>query len=75
MADDCKKHRGQTAATSPHLDQLMKALPENQSGSGRHKCTYCAYEAGFEAGFEAGCRHERFRIAKWLDVEPGELDN
>jgi biotin synthase-like enzyme len=28
----------------------MVALPENQSGGGRHKCAYCAYEQGFEDG-------------------------
>lgn len=52
MADDCEQHRGTETETSPHLDQILEELPENQSGAGRHKCAYCAYEAGLRAGLE-----------------------
>lgn len=68
MADDCKKHRGSNAEIS-YLNQLMNGLPENQSGAGRHKCAYCAYEAGVAAGI----KKERSRIAKGFNVEPDEL--
>ena len=71
MADNCEKHRGQDAETSPHLDHIMDKLPENQSGAGRHKCVYCAYEAGLEAGRQ----RERHRIAKFLGVADYELDD
>ena len=30
------------------MDVIMIGLPANQSGKGRHKCAYCAYEAGYE---------------------------
>ena len=70
MADDCEQHRGTEAETSPHLDQILEELPENQSGAGRHKCAYCAYEAGILAGLE----QERRRIARWFGVDPSELD-
>lgn len=49
---DCVKHAGQSnAANRDRLDQTMSELPDNQSGKGRHKCPYCAYEAGFNRGF------------------------
>ncbi len=45
---DCSKHAGTTKlANRIHLDVIMTALPSNQSGKGRHKCAYCAYEAGY----------------------------
>lgn len=31
-------------------EQMFKDLPEDQSGSGRHKCCGCAYETGYQAG-------------------------
>ena len=49
---DCVKHAGKiNAENRAQLDQTMRKLPENQSGKGRHKCAYCAYEAGFNHGF------------------------
>ena len=51
MANDCPKHAGQqNELQRREYDAMMRALPENQSGGGRHKCAYCAYEKGFEAG-------------------------
>ena len=35
------------------LDAVCRELPRNQSGDGRHKCVYCAYEEGYKAGIEA----------------------
>ena len=35
-----------------NLDTFMKGLDNNQGGSGRHKCPYCAYEEGFKEGYE-----------------------
>jgi hypothetical protein len=29
---------------------VLRALPESQAGSGRHKCTNCAYQKGYEDG-------------------------
>ena len=48
---DCPKHSGkQNVQARKPLDDIMYELPNNQSGAGRHKCPYCAYEAGFKAG-------------------------
>ena len=48
---DCVKHAGQgNAAYRFGLDQTMSELPDNQSGKGRHKCAYCAYESGIRRG-------------------------
>lgn len=69
MADDCEKHRGSTGQTSG-LEAIMTDLPENQSGAGRHKCPYCAYERGVLEGRES----ERNRIAKFFDCSPSELE-
>lgn len=47
---DCSTHAGKNNEGSRgHLDRLipMRGLPENQSGDGRHKCPYCAYQAGY----------------------------
>jgi hypothetical protein len=33
------------------IQSLMKYLPEDQGGKGRHKCAACAYEIGFNAGY------------------------
>ena len=34
------------------IDSVVRNLHEDQSGGGRHKCSYCAYEKGFEEGYE-----------------------
>lgn len=35
----------------PHRnDTRWATLPDDQGGSGRHKCVGCAYEAGFQQG-------------------------
>ncbi len=41
----CKKQHKKT-------DQIVKDLPINQGGIGRHKCASCAYEKGFKNGKE-----------------------
>ncbi len=41
------------------LDSMMHKLPDNQSGFGRHKCPYCAYEAGRERGYKDAIRDAR----------------
>lgn len=44
---DCREHAGiSNSANRESLDSIMIRLPANQSGAGRHKCAYCAYEAG-----------------------------
>ena len=51
--NDCKKHHGlDNQPNRVELDHIMKKLPGNQSGVGRHKCPYCAYEKGLKAGKE-----------------------
>ena len=45
---DCSKHAGTYNIDNRVLmDAIMVGLPANQSGKGRHKCAYCAYEAGY----------------------------
>ena len=34
-----------------NIQNIMKSLPTDQGGAGRHKCAACAYEAGFKAGY------------------------
>ena len=54
MAGDCRRHSGQGKAGQRRpLDHIVRALPDNQSGDGRHKCAYCAYEQGVEEGKRA----------------------
>ena len=51
---DCALHAGNhNRATREPLDSIMERLPNNQSGKGRHKCPYCAYEAGYQDGLSA----------------------
>ena len=53
-AEDCEVHAGVNNLQNRFkLDALMIGLPSNQSGKGRHKCPYCAFEAGFRAGMAA----------------------
>ena len=48
---DCAEHSGKSNGHNREpLDEIMTTLPANQSGSGRHKCTYCAYSAGYRDG-------------------------
>ena len=45
---DCPVHAGQANEPNRALaEDLMRHLPANQSGAGRHKCPYCAYEEGY----------------------------
>ena len=54
MAKDCDLHAGKhNELRRRNLDEIMRTLPENQSGSGRHKCAYCAYERGFQDGLRS----------------------
>ena len=46
--DDCAKHAGRhNKPNRTELDGTMRLLPKNQSGEGRAKCQYCAYEKGY----------------------------
>ena len=52
MANYCAIHSGEHNNTKrSKLEQIMTELPENQSGRGRHKCPYCAYERGLRDGY------------------------
>ena len=45
---DCEHHAGQhNEKNRSALDRIMRDLPENQAGEGRHKCPYCAYREGY----------------------------
>jgi hypothetical protein len=33
-------------------DAMFNALPDDQAGSGRHKCAGCAYERGYSEGLK-----------------------
>ena len=47
----CQRHRGRhNAAARELLDPVLQNIAENQSGDGRHKCPYCAYEIGYADG-------------------------
>ena len=49
---DCFKHAGQSNDLNRTLlDGIVSNLPDNQSGKGRHKCPYCAYELGMKHGY------------------------
>lgn len=63
---DCPRHSGPAnePAREPQ-DAAMRDLPNNQSGGGRHKCPYCAYERG--------ARDYRQQIVELLDCSPDEL--
>ena len=44
----CPVHAGQENGNNREpLEDYMARLPENQSGAGRHRCPYCAYEQGY----------------------------
>ena len=46
---DCSTHAGpHNGSNRERLDAVMAGLPANQSGRGRHKCPYCAYELGYQ---------------------------
>lgn len=55
----CSRHAGKdnSLERTPH-DSLMRSLPENQSGVGRHKCPYCAYEIGYRDGQNSVLKHQ-----------------
>ena len=49
---DCHKHAGQGNHTAREaFDEVLRKLPNNQSGVGRHKCPYCAFEEGIKRGY------------------------
>ncbi len=63
---DCPKHAGQSnSANRAELEPIVAQLPPNQSGGGRHKCPYCAYEIGFNAGVKAAASELRTRLDAW----------
>lgn len=65
MANDCARHAGKRNEDHRiNLDDVMKTLPENQAGVGRHKCPYCAYERGFEDGLQRAAETVRDFILK-----------
>lgn len=46
---NCTRHQG--GQNRAALDPVLQDLPESQAGEGRHKCAYCAYEAGYAKGY------------------------
>ncbi len=52
-ASDCPMHAGhENAAARRPMDDRMARLARNQSGAGRHKCPYCAYEQGYQQALD-----------------------
>ena len=52
----CLKHASQHNEESrSRLDHIMRELPENQAGTGRHKCPYCAYQQGYRQALSDVC--------------------
>ncbi len=52
-SSDCPLHAGhENAAARQPLDERMARLARNQSGAGRHKCPYCAYEQGYRQAID-----------------------
>lgn len=48
---DCPTHSGRDGENARiPLDDVMRNLPNNQAGEGRHKCPYCAFEVGRRRG-------------------------
>ncbi|MCY3833797.1 MAG: hypothetical protein OXG85_12330 [Chloroflexi bacterium] len=67
MANDCSIHAGQhNEFQRRKLDEIMGKLPENQSGGGRHKCTYCAYEQGYADGIKSAGNKLKELLDKFL---------
>lgn len=65
---DCPEHAGhQNSVNRATLDSLMNELPNNQSGNGRHKCAYCAYNRGYSDGAREGYRRALDDIQTSLD--------
>ena len=61
---DCPRHAGQANESNRvPVDDRMRLLPANQSGAGRHKCPYCAYEEGYrQALIDASTAVEGLRV-------------
>ena len=68
MANDCRRHAGKhNEFQRRKLDEIMRTLPENQSGVGRHKCTYCAYEQGYADGLKRAGSKLKVLLDELLD--------
>lgn len=60
---DCPEHAGQhNEGNRSALDHVMRRLPENQAGTGRHKCPHCAYRRGYQQAL-ADVRAQLGRLA------------
>ena len=70
---DCSRHAGQlNMQNRRQYDTEISRLPYNQSGEGRHKCPYCAYEAGYYAGETDMTRELKSKMNGWLDSKPDQ---
>ena len=66
LSKDCMEHAGQhNVENREPLDAVMSKIPENQSGSGRHKCPYCAYRIGYKEAL-VELRHSVDQLSKRL---------
>lgn len=55
---DCDRHAGHiNEDRRSGLDHVMRRIPENQSGVGRHKCPYCAYHEGYRQALADALGH------------------
>ena len=61
--NDCPEHSGQNNKENRLvLDTVLRRLSNNQSGAGRHKCAYCAYQIGHTRGYKDAIKHMRERL-------------
>ena len=64
---DCPEHSGHNSEHNrAPMDNLMRSLDNNQSGEGRHKCPYCAYERGKAEGFKSGVEQAMQKLCEIL---------
>lgn len=68
MEDFCDIHRGDVTLNE-RVQQKMRDLPQNQGKESRHKCTFCAYDAGYLDGLQQAVEVLQRRIEK-IELNP-----
>ena len=68
---DCPVHAGYANNDNRlRLDERIVHLPANQSGLGRHKCPYCAYEQGYQQAIDDVLDSATSRAPRALQSRP-----
>ena len=72
--NDCPQHSGQNNQVNRLvLDTVLRGLPNNQSGAGRHKCAYCAYQIGHTRGYKDAIKHMREQLTALGNINQSPL--